>query len=84
MTNKNKPTTKVTTPEKVTKAKKPESKAVTPATKTTAKPVAAKSSGKKPVTKIFDNKVTVKKPKVTATTKGLLESMQSELTKTFG
>lgn len=75
MTNKNKPTTKVTTPEKVTKAKKPETKAAKPA---------SKSAGKKPVTKIFDNKVTVKKPKATATTKSLLESMQNELTKTFG
>jgi len=75
MTNKNKPTTKVTTPEKVTKAKKPESKAAKPA---------SKSTSKKPVTKIFDNKVVTKKPKVTATTKSLLESMQSELTKTFG
>lgn len=84
MTDKKKQNTKPATPKEVSKVKKAESKAVTPATKTTAKPVAAKSSGKKPVTKIFDNKVTVKKPKATATTKSLLESMQNELTKTFG
>lgn len=70
MTNKNKQnsTVKVATPKETAKAKK----------------TATKTVAKKTVTKIFDNKVVTKKPKVTATTKGLLESMQSELTKTFG